>query len=725
MRTTQAVGIDLGTTYSCIAYLNEHGEPVPLPNQEGELSTPSVVLFDKEEVVVGTEALRNAIISPKHVVQNSKRFIGDMTHRWKIDEKPYTPVDIATFILKKLLSAAQERIGLIEQAVITVPAQFSDSQRHATIEAGHRAGLKRVDIINEPVAAALCYVLGTEGLWFTELAEAQRILVYDLGGGTFDLSLVRYQKNEVSVIASSGDLRLGGIDWNKALQEAIADQFTIEFSSDPRNDPASLQFLALEVEQAKRSLSVRPKAALISQHGGQRKTFQVQQEQFEKLTKSLVEKTAGITKRLLKDCKMGWAHVDAVLTIGGASRMPMIRKRLKEMSGRTPNMSLSPDLSIAHGASYYAGMLLTNDKFAQSILNKSANERLAQIRQQSVNARELGILVRDTKSNTRVPHYLIQTNSPLPVSCVRNFGTVIPNQRRVHLQIIESGTSLDQPFVKLGDCIIDDLPPDLPEESEIAVTIRYDEQAKVHVSAKEVVSGKIASTEIIRQENLLPQLESGQERTTDAKIIHPPATPFRLSTKNSKTTAHSQTIPRKVSEQQISPQPVSQSMPASPPRAVSATEQRNDGSLSVVIAAEDSLEKADRPVPLCNECGSPLDSHRRCRKCGTKSPSQSRSKTSSSPKKSGSQNNRKPSDRNKPRRKQSALKSAVVQTPMSEEQILDVLEQPITHDTASMKSKSTHVSRKQSAPRQAAGPSQQEDLGDVEAGEEEFWNIVD
>src|SRR5689334_9287849 len=157
MLTTHAVGIDLGTTYSCIAYLNEHGEPVTLPNQEGELSTPSVVMFDDDEVIVGTEALRNAILKPENVVQNAKRYIGDPNFKWFIQGKPYTPTEISTFILKKLLAAAQEQIGPIEQAVITVPAQFSDAQRHATMEAGHRAGLQRVDIINEPVAAALCY----------------------------------------------------------------------------------------------------------------------------------------------------------------------------------------------------------------------------------------------------------------------------------------------------------------------------------------------------------------------------------------------------------------------------------------------------------------------------------------------------------------------------------------------------------------------------------------
>ena len=350
MNKTQAVGIDLGTTYSCIAHLNEHGEPATIPNQEGELSTPSAVLFDGAEAIVGTEALRNTIVQPQRVIVNSKRWIGDPNKRWLIDGRPFTPTDIATYILKKLLSAAEEKLGKIEQAVITVPAQFSDAQRKATVDAGFRAGLKQVDIINEPVAAALCHVLGTEGLWFSELAEEQRILVFDLGGGTFDLSLVNYKKNEVTVIASSGDLHLGGIDWNEILLNAIAGQFKKEYKDDPRKNSLSLQALAIEVEQAKRSLSVRPRTALTCQHEGNRRTYQVEQQQFENLTEELVNRTEEITLRMLKENKMGWAHVDAVLTTGGASRMPMIRDRLKKLSGRTLNTSLSPDQSIAHGA---------------------------------------------------------------------------------------------------------------------------------------------------------------------------------------------------------------------------------------------------------------------------------------------------------------------------------------------------------------------------------------
>jgi Hsp70 protein len=358
LRGIPAVGIDLGTTSSCIAYLNEHGEPVTLPNEEGELSTPSVVMFDGGEVIVGTEALRNAVLKPTHVVQNSKRYIG--SHKtWQIQGATYTPVDIGSLILRKMISAAEEQIGEIKQAVITVPAQFSDRQRQATVEAGFKAGLKIVDIVNEPVAIALCYVLGMEGRWFTELTDEQRILVYDLGSHTFELFLVSFRKDEVKVIASTGDLHLGGIDWNETLQNAICDRFAREFGADPRIDPESMQLLAMAVENTKRGLTVRPRAALTCTHGGHRKVYQVEQTEFEKLTKSLLDRTLSITRDLQKAYNFGLKPTDVILTTGDSSRMPMIKRGLGEIGFRTPNTSLSPDQSISNGATYYAGMLLS------------------------------------------------------------------------------------------------------------------------------------------------------------------------------------------------------------------------------------------------------------------------------------------------------------------------------------------------------------------------------
>lgn len=627
MLKTHAVGIDLGTTYSCIAHLNEHGEPVTLANQEGELTTPSVVLIDDGEAVIGTEALRNAIVRPDRVIQSAKRWMGDPRKFWTIDGKRYTPTDVSTLIVKKLLSAAEEKLGKIEQAVITVPAQFSELQRQATVEAGLKAGLRRVDIINEPVAAALCYVLGTEGLWFTELAEEQRILVYDLGGGTFDLSVVRYHKNEVRVIASAGDLNLGGIDWNKTLQDAIAGQFVREFGVDPREDAHSAQFLALEVENTKRALSVRPKAALTVQHDGHRKTYQVEQPQFERLTQKLVDRTSEITQKMLKENKLTWGHIDVILTAGGSSRMPMIRNALKKIGGRTLNTSLSPDLSIAHGATYYAGMLLTNSDFAKSILSEKASARLASFKQQNVNARGLGILVRDEK-NERVPHYLIPANTPLPAEFTQSYGTVRPNQKRVHLRIVESGTMGDQQFVELGTCVIEDLPSNLPENSLISVTISYDDQARVHVKAKDVTSGKSATTTIVREENIVTKDVAGITSGTAEDDWRSDDLKLKATEKDDKKKSEQWAVVSKDKPAApVGKTPVAGSKPTVGPRAVPTAKPAVTKPATKPISSkfdddDEELEGAGRPVPLCNECGEPLDAKGRCLACAvSKGPS--------------------------------------------------------------------------------------------------------
>ncbi len=434
MSGVHAVGIDLGTTYSCLSYLTRQGEPVTLPNAEGELSTPSVVFFDGDEVVVGTEALRNAVAQPDRVVQNAKRFMGDPHKSWVIDGRVYRPHDISALILRKMLQTAEEYVGPVKHAVVTVPAQFSDLQRQATIEAAHKAGLDRVDLINEPVAAALCHVLGTEGMWFSELADQQKIMVYDLGGGTFDLSLVSYAQNAVNVVASAGDLHLGGIDWNAALEKYACELFTREVPDDPRMDRQSMQALANDVELCKRSLSVRPRAALTVVHAGRQKSFPVTQQQFEELTAPLVRRTEEITIELVKaharrvtgqagrtaftDDRPGWQAIDAVLVTGGASRMPMIRRMLQRISGTTLNSSLSPDQSISHGASYYAGMLLSNATFAQSLLSRDAQARLAKVRQRSVNAPRLECWCAIRRATAGFPTTCSRRTRPCPA----NFG---------------------------------------------------------------------------------------------------------------------------------------------------------------------------------------------------------------------------------------------------------------------------------------------------------------
>jgi molecular chaperone DnaK len=499
-----------------------------------------------------------------------------------------------------------------------VPAQFSDLQRQDTVEAGMRAGLARVDIINEPVAASLCYVLG-EGMWFAELAEDQCVLVFDLGGGTFDLSLVQYNKSEVKVIASGGDLQLGGIDWNRKLEEFACNEFVKETPADPRLDKESMQALANEVEQTKRSLSVRPKATVTVQHAGRRKLISVSREQFEKISKDLVDRCEQITKKLLRDRRMGWAHVNSVLVTGGASRMPMVRSMLQRISGTTLNAALSPDQSISHGAAYYAGMLLSGSRFAESYLGKSATARLSKIKQVSVNARALGILVRDPETGQRTPHYLLPAHTPLPARVQQTFGTVIPNQKRVHLHIVESGTSTEQPFAKLGACVIEQLPEQLPVSSPVEVTLRYDEQARVHVEARDVTSGAVAMAVIVREENrtvLTPEQTQAAEVALQPAASTPEPVAGSVLKVPLETAAAEQvrsTPPKTVASPPAVVKPPPQSTAArklpraSPPKPTSPE-------------AAALLERSQRPILLCNYCGEPLNARGKCTGCGRTAP---------------------------------------------------------------------------------------------------------
>ncbi len=612
------VGIDLGTTYSSIAYLNAQGQPVTLANEEGEMSTPSVVFFDGKEVIVGTEALRHSVTSPHRVVQFAKRFMGDRHKCWVMNGNIYRPKDISALIIKKLLTAAETKIGQVKQAVITVPAEFSELQRLDTVEAGKQAGLERVQIINEPVAAAICYVLG-EGVWFAEIANDQTVLVFDLGGGTFDLSLVQYNRNSVNVIASGGDLKLGGLDWNQALSNHVSTLFSRESSSDPRTDRESLQALSLEVEQAKRSLSVRPRSSILVQHSGRRCSYNITREEFEQLTAPLLKRTEEITQAMLKQNNKGWAHVDTVLITGGASRMPSIRNMLKRISGTTPNQTLSPDQSISHGAAYYAGILLSERKSESSTLNKEPAERLGKFRQQSVTGRGLGILVRDIESQTLQPHILIPKNTPLPCAYRQRFGTVIENQPRVELHIIESGTSTETSHVEIGTCVIDQLPNQLPVGSPIEVTIRYDEQARVFVDAIDLVSGTHAQTTIVR----LPAAQSASPTSPDAAVSAnkgTPPVPAPPVTKPSVAPPVTTILPVvPFNPEKFGPEP-EPPLPQLTPRVEAVPPRKPEAipSKPVPSPMAKSIEDADTPILLCNQCGEPLSPNGTCSACGWK-----------------------------------------------------------------------------------------------------------
>ena len=512
-KRTRRVGIDLGTTFSSLAVLDRHGNPVSVPNAAGELATPSVVLFEPGgNVVVGTEAARQSVAHSDRVIQQAKRHLSDPEKRWTIDGKSISPKEVSALILRDLLGAARSRFGELNEAVVTVPVQFGDAERRRTVTAAQAAGLDRVTLIDEPVAAALCHILaGADadegGLWFTELAAATTVLVFDLGGGTLDLAVVEYGADGVRVRASGGDPKLGGVDFTQAVADALAGQFAREHRdlgplADPRDDPESHQALLNEAEEVKRSLSVREATQINLVHAGRRKSYKVERDQLDRLTEPLVTRAEKQVTDLVRQHTKGWGEIDAVLLTGGSTRIPAVRAMLKRLAGTTPSTELSPDQSVAHGACLYAGLMSRDEAFAKNLLGDRADtgewrDKLSKALPQQRTGRGLGIMVRDPGTGERVPHYLIPPNSPVPSSATQVFGTMRPGQPRVRLRVVQAGPTPDAPPTELGECVVEPLPKDLPECSPVAVTLSLDASGLVHTAAVERTSGVRAETKIV------------------------------------------------------------------------------------------------------------------------------------------------------------------------------------------------------------------------------------
>jgi len=333
-------GIDLGTTYSAIAYVDEHGKPVIVPNQESERITPSVVLFDGENVIVGDTAKESAKVEPHRVVSRVKQHMGDPNFVFEHDGQVYSPEDISSFILRKVVGDAEIALGgeeKITDVVITCPAYFGTPEREATANAGHLAGLTVRAILNEPTAAAIAYGL--------EQGEDQTVLVYDLGGGTFDITMIEINDRLIRVICTGGDHRLGGALWDEAIVVYLADQFRAQtgLDSDPMDDPEVLNDLFLQAERGKKTLSQRDKAPFRVTHAGQQARVELDRPKFEEITRHLLERTIELTHEMLADAKAkGSERFDKIILVGGATRMPQVRDRIVAEFGREPE-SFDPD----------------------------------------------------------------------------------------------------------------------------------------------------------------------------------------------------------------------------------------------------------------------------------------------------------------------------------------------------------------------------------------------
>jgi molecular chaperone DnaK len=473
-----AVGIDLGTTYSVVAHLDKHGRPCSIPNASGDVLTPSVVLFDEEGPIVGKEAVLAAAMEPGKVAECVKRDMGARFFRKEIDGEPMPPEVISSLILRSVKADAERKLGPVRKAVITVPAYFDETRRRATMDAGQLAGLEVLDIINEPTAAAIAfgYQLGfLDQHGRTAGDRPLRVLVYDLGGGTFDVTIMEIQGNSFKALATDGDLSLGGKDWDEKLVELAAQEYIRRHAHDPRSNATSLQELWYAVEVAKKTLTERPRAALIINHLGTRLKMEVTRDQFEDATAPLLTRTRTTTEIVVRQAGLSWSAIDKVLLVGGATRMPMVLQMLEELTGKTPERSVSPDEAVAHGAALFADLLLQKEKPATSPPRFSIT---------NVNSHSLGIIGVDPRTHKRRNYILIPKNTPLPHSVTKIFKTHKPNQPNIAIRVVEGESVSPSACTPVGVCTITDLPKDLPHRWPVTINYSYQSNGRLQVTAQ-------------------------------------------------------------------------------------------------------------------------------------------------------------------------------------------------------------------------------------------------
>ncbi len=501
------VGIDLGTTFSAVAALDDRGRPVMIPNRTGEILTPSAVYFDGlGGAVVGQEALDMALEQPANVAQLVKRRMGYPDIGTEVAGRSFRPETVSAIILRKLVADAEQHIGAIDKAVITVPAYFDDTRRKATMDAGRIAGLDVLDILDEPSAAALAYTFQAAPGATLPADLLRTVLVYDLGGGTFDVTLVKLGKKRFQVLGIEGDVRLGGKDWDDRLVTHVAEQYKARFYGDPRDDPQSLAMLAAAAERAKRALSILPTARVTCTHNGQKITVPITRTEFEGLTKDLLLRTRLTTQQVLNQAGLTWEFVDKVLMVGGSTHMPMTGRMLAELTGREPDRSLAVSEVVARGAAVHAGIMLARQareaesRGGDSVLADVLSGVFTDVVEINVNAHSLGVEVR--KGDERINNKLIVKNTQLPASVGRVYYTAAEGQTRVRVRILQGEAQQAEACIPVGECWIEGLPDGLPKGSPVEVTCGVTANGRIEVTAIDKTSGREARAEIHRQGGL-------------------------------------------------------------------------------------------------------------------------------------------------------------------------------------------------------------------------------
>ena len=490
-----------------MAVVDELGQPTMIRNNKGETLTPSAILIRGEERVIGAVARRSALARPNNVVMFIKREMDNPEYKFRCDGQDYTPEELSALILRKLKQDAEAALGQeVRQAVITVPAYFADLERNRTRAAGQIAGLKVIDIINEPTAAAIAYgLIGGD--------EDKKILVYDLGGGTFDVTIMAIEGGNLRVLTSNGHRRLGGVDFDEKLAVDLAQKFEAEHSVQPLDDPHSYQDFRERAETAKIDLSDATESDVHLSAAGHLLDLTVPRSRFEQLIAHYIDQTRALTEQALADAGLGPGQIDRVLLVGGSTRIPAVQQMVRDLMGKEPEIGINPDEVVAIGAAIYAA----NERGIA--VRDRTGKKLPPTQIRNVTAHSLGVEGLND-DDRRTNFMLIPKDSPIPASGQDSFSTRDDDQSEVRIKILQGEDDDPEMCVLVGDAgVLKGIPPRPAGVPQILVTLEYDKSGIVHVHAREVESGKELKAEI-----KYTALMSGAEilqataRVADAKV---------------------------------------------------------------------------------------------------------------------------------------------------------------------------------------------------------------
>jgi molecular chaperone DnaK (HSP70) len=481
------VGIDLGTTNSAVAYRNAYGRPEVIANREGQNITPSVVYFGADPPVVGQEAKEWARLGNAEIASFFKPHMGNPLFQLEFHGKSYRAAELSTLVLQRLKQDAEARLGdSVDRAVITVPAYFADPQRKATIEAGRAAGFDVLRIINEPTAAALAYGLQKTGVQET-------VLIYDLGGGTFDVTVARITPDQIVIMSTAGDHDLGGKNWDDRIATFLAERFAAETGFDPLDDPVALNEVLVRSEQAKWALSERSSTRITLQLGTDRRTFELARSEFEAMTFPLMDRTRRLTEEALVEAQLDWPRLDGVLLVGGSTRMPMVRAYVSQMAGKPPRTGVNVDEVVALGAAIQAAMEVgqpIGDAVPRFTLTASSPQSAANLpaaasrRVTDVMSHSLGTIAVSPDGSAYVNDIVVRRNLPIPARNDKSYLHATHGGANTKLEVYltqgESSAPLDCTI--LGKYVFNEIHP-TDAEVTVDVGLSYDSNGVVQVQA--------------------------------------------------------------------------------------------------------------------------------------------------------------------------------------------------------------------------------------------------